>query len=170
MKKMYVMVGVPGSGKSTFIKNHIEGIKTSYAVISRDEIRFNLVPEDKPYFSEESAVFTRFVLGIKKSLRENDITIVDATHINEGSRGKLFRALGSFLKDVQVSAVVLKVPIELAIERNNLREGRALVPKTAIKNMYSQFSMPSFKEGFDRIIIYEYDKNGKEIRIREEIR
>lgn len=170
MKRMYVMVGVPGSGKSTFIKNHINGIKTSYAVISRDEIRFSLVAEDEPYFSKETAVFNKFISDIKESLKENDVTIVDATHINGGSRGKLFRALGSTLKDVQVVALVIKVPMELAIERNNMREGRSLVPESAIENMYSQFSLPTFNERFDRIIVCEYDNKGREIKIREEIR
>ena len=164
------MVGIPGSGKSTFIKNKINKIKGSYAVVSRDEIRFKMVAEDEPYFSKEKAVFNEFISEIKASLKDNDVTFVDATHINECSRGKLLRALGTSLKDINVIALVIKVPVELAIARNNLREGRSIVPETAIRNMYSQFSLPSFNEGFDKIYIYEYNKEGKEVKIREEIK
>ena len=40
-----------------------------------------------------------------------------------------------------------------------MREGRAFVPETAIRNMFSNFSIPAFEEGFDNIYIYRQNKN-----------
>ena len=170
MKKLFLMVGIPGSGKSTFIKDYTKKMYQSYAVISRDDIRFNMVSEDEPYFSKEKAVFKEFVDKIKESLSKNDITFADATHINENSRCKLFRALGENLKGIEVHALVFKVPVELAIERNSNREGRKLVPETAIRNMNSQFTIPSFEEGIDVVGIRRFDKTGRLVEFREECR
>lgn len=167
---MILMCGIPGSGKSTKIKNLVKGIKGTYKVVSRDDIRFSMVAEDEPYFSKEKAVFNEFIAQVKTSLIDNDITFVDATHINESSRGKVLRALGSALKNVKITVLVMKVPVELALARNAGRTGRALVPDSAIKNMNSQFSLPTFDEGVDNILIYEYDSQGREIKIREEVR
>ena len=48
-KKMFVMCGAPGSGKSTWLEEKV--IKNIYAkpatVVSRDKIRYALVKEDK---------------------------------------------------------------------------------------------------------------------------
>ena len=55
---LYLMCGIPGSGKSTWIKqNKIE----SDAVISRDVVRFSLVKEHEEYFSKETEVFYTFI-------------------------------------------------------------------------------------------------------------
>ena len=169
-KKLFLMVGIPGSGKSTFIKDYTKKMYQPYAVISRDDIRFKMVSENEPHFSKEKAVFKELVAEIKDSLSKNDITFADATHINECSRGKLLRALGESLKDIEVHALVFKVPVELAIERNNGREGRKVVPETAIRNMNSQFTMPSFEEGIDIVGIRRFDKTGRLVEHREEAR
>ena len=51
MAKLYVIMGAPGSGKSTFIKNTL----SKYAfVISRDTIRFGMVKEHEPYKQYQS--------------------------------------------------------------------------------------------------------------------
>ena len=53
MKKLYVMCGGPGSGKSTWIKKNLPTFKGYTKVVSRDEIRFSLVKEGEEYFSKE---------------------------------------------------------------------------------------------------------------------
>ena len=60
MRNLFVMVGVPGSGKSTFLKENFEG-KGNVKIVSRDAIRFSFVKPDEPYFSKESppAVYRR---------------------------------------------------------------------------------------------------------------
>ena len=58
---LYISCGVPGSGKSTFLKNHT---KPNEAIISRDEIRFNLLKDGEDYFSHENEVFDKFVDNI----------------------------------------------------------------------------------------------------------
>ena len=81
-KKLYVMVGIPGSGKSTFLKNHNIFFNEPYKIISRDEIRYSIISDEDEYFSKENEVFKKFIEEIKNSLLINEETYADATHIN----------------------------------------------------------------------------------------
>lgn len=152
--KLWVMVGAPGSGKSYWILNHIDFFTGSVDIISRDIIRFNLLKDDDDYFAKEKEVFQSFVNQIKNSLEKNNHTIADATHLNGNSRGKLLRALGDALKDVEINAIVIDTCLAKCIEQNNLRQGRKKVPETALRNMFSSITLPDFEEGFDNIYIY----------------
>lgn len=152
--KLWILVGVPGSGKSHWIANHISYFTGTTNIISRDVIRFNLLEENDEYFAKEKEVFETFVRQIKNSLDRNENTIADATHLNGNSRGKLLRALGDSLEDVEINAIVIDTCLAKCLEQNNLRKGRKIVPETALRNMFSSFTMPTLKEGFDNIYIY----------------
>ena len=156
MKQLFVLVGVPGTGKSTFIERKLlPELSLSTKVISRDKIRFQMVGIDEEYFSKEHQVFEQFIYEIKNSLKENENTIVDATHLNCGSRTKLLRAIGKSLKDVNVYAIVILNDLETILEQNEQREGREYVPRSVIKRMYSQFENPTIEEGFKEIMYYK---------------
>ena len=160
-RKLYLMMGCPGSGKSTYLKTRFS--QRPLAVISRDEIRFSMVKEDEEYFSKENEVYTEFIQQIKDALDFNTEVFADATHLNERSRAKTLRALGENLKDVEVNIIWVRVPLETALIQNENRQGtRSYVPKSAICRMHSQLTKPTKEEGFDHIYIFE---NGKEKEI-----
>ena len=160
--KLYLLMGCPGSGKSTYLNDRIKN--GDGVVISRDIIRFSLVSEDEEYFSRENEVYELFVKGIANALKFNKEVYADATHLNERSRAKLLRALGKNLKGVEVNVIYVRVPVEVAIQRNENRIGtRAYVPRSVIRRMYSQTTMPIKEEGFEHI--YIVDENGKEKEI-----
>ncbi len=153
--RLWIMVGVPGSGKSTWIKDHMKFFATDCKVISRDVIRFSIVNEDEEYFSKEKEVWNEFVRQAKESLNCNTDTIIDATHINEASRTKLLRALAPALSGIEINAIVINVSLGTAIDQNEMREGRSLVPESAIERMFDNFTIPDIEEGFNNIYIYE---------------
>lgn len=158
--KIYLMCGIPGAGKSTYLKTRFTNIP---CIISRDEIRFTLVREDEEYFSHEDEVYKEFIEQIKDALRFETEVFVDATHLNEASRAKTLRSLGKSLKDVEVNIIWVRVPLEVALAQNENRIGtRSYVPKSVIRRMYSQLTKPSKEEGFDHIYVFE---NGKEKEI-----
>jgi len=154
MKKLIVMCGIPGSGKSTWIKNKMCS-QNGVAVVSRDAVRFSMISSEDEYFSKEKQVFAEFIRLIKSHLEGDEVetVIADATHISAASRKKLLASLGSSLKGVSVEAVVLNVSLATALERNSHREGLANVPETAIRNMYNGFRAPALTEGFNKIYI-----------------
>ena len=51
MKKVWLMCGIPASGKSTWAREHQEMF--GGVIVSRDEIRFSIVKDDEEYFSHE---------------------------------------------------------------------------------------------------------------------
>ena len=162
MSTLYMMVGIPASGKSTFAKT----LKGKY--VSRDIIRFSLIKDGDAYFSKENEVFAKFIYEIETGLAAGQDVIVDATHINERSRAKLFRALGSSMYGVELTALYFKTPLEVALTRNENRSGLAYVPASAIISMNSNLTEPTFVEGFNQIYIIEDNKLYQKVELQDD--
>jgi predicted kinase len=116
-----------------------------------------MITEKDDYFSKEKEVFNEFISQIADSVKNHQITIVDATHMNKKGRSKVFNRLTSTLENVTLKAVVMNTTLETCLERNAQREGLALVPESAIARMYEGFEMPTKEEGFKQIIIIGED-------------
>lgn len=157
-KRLWLMCGIPGSGKSTWIQNHIKSFSDHTTIISRDKIRFSLLKEEDLYFSKEKEVWKEYISQIIVALNFNEDIILDATHLNEASRSKILRALKDNLKNVQINAIVINTPFPQALKQNNLRKGREFVPESVIHRMSFQMTIPTIEEGFDEIYIYENNK------------
>lgn len=154
-KSLYIMVGIPGSGKSTWLKNNV--INPKAAIVSRDVIRYALLKEEDNYFDKESLVYNRFIMTIHAALSDSNIDTVyaDATHLTIRSRAKILNALkGSIARNnVDVFAVYFDISFKTCMERNALREGRACVPSAVMRRMNEQFEIPTVDEGFQDIIV-----------------
>lgn len=151
MASLVLMMGVPGSGKTTYAKKFI-GENDIY--VSRDEIRFELVAEDEPYFSKEDEVLKTFISKVDEGItKAKRYVVADATHLNAGSRAKLLKNLHN--KPDNVYVLYVAVPLEVALERNAQRSGRALVPETSIRNMFQSLSLPKKEEGIDVVLLLD---------------
>ena len=156
MANLFIMVGIPGSGKSTWCKKNI-GLLGKY--ISRDEIRFSMVTEDEEYFSKENEVFKTFCNKITETLEKGYDVYADATHINGSSRAKTIRNVRGY---DNLYVIVLDTPLTIALQQNEKRKGtRAYVPRGVIRRMSSQFVYPEYNEGFKEIYLISWkgDKN-----------
>lgn len=147
MCKLYLMCGIPGSGKSTWLKNHV-----SYGVVvSRDAVRFSMVKEDEEYFSKENEVFAEFVRQINENLGAGKDVFADATHLNPASRNKLLNQVSGY---DEVHAIVMLKTCDTALKQNENRVGtRAYVPRSVIRRMANQLQMPRLEEGFKSVIV-----------------
>lgn len=143
--KLYIMSGVPGSGKSTFANLYFPGA----VYVSRDEIRFNLVKENEEYFSREDEVYDTFINKIKKALNENKDVIADATHLNQYSRLKLIKLSGVDPEKTEIVVIFMRIPLKECIARNEKRKGtRSYVPPSVIAKMFKNLRTPTFDECF----------------------
>lgn len=157
MKKLIIMCGCPGSGKSTWIKEELKKSIYTVKVVSRDEIRFGLLAEnDADYFAKEKAVFSLFCKEISDALANDyiDIVIADATHLNKRSRAKLLNNIKLPNKCI-IEAVCLETPLDECLRRNAERTGLALVPEDALIQMYENYKRPSLYEGFHCIRVLQ---------------
>ena len=160
------MVGIPGSGKSTWIQNHKNFFGDNFIVISRDAIRFSILKEDDEYFSKEDEVWKEYVNQINSALEKYDNIILDATHLNEKSRSKVLRAI-NLTKDIEVNSIMINTSLNKSLEQNEQRTGRERVPRGQVRRMFFQTTKPSLDEGFDQIYIYNPEKESKYVIIKE---
>ena len=135
-KNVYLLCGIPGSGKSTWAQQQIK-INPYSTWISRDIIRFSIVDENEDYFSKENEVFNEFIRHINEAIILYDNIYIDATHINAKSRNKVLSRLN--LENCNVIPVNFIISLKTAIYRNNKREGRQNVPTDVIRRMFYQF-------------------------------
>ena len=146
--KLYIMVGCPGSGKSTYAKKNFPNA----LYVSRDEIRFSLVKENEEYFSKETEVFQKFINEINSALSTSAEIVADATHLNVKSRKKLLLNLNIDKEKTEIHMIVMRTPLKTCIIRNENRKGtRSYVPPNIIKRMYSSFTQPTTEECYGMI-------------------
>lgn len=159
VKKVYLMCGPAGSGKSTWIYKH--ATPGTSAHISRDRIRFSMVAEDQYYFSREKQVYMEFIRQICRALAYDtkwvDEIYIDATHLTKKSREKIIREINSFCPEYDLIAVIIKPELEQCLEQNTQRKGREFVPETVIRNMYETFEHP-LNDDLNYTMIIENDE------------
>lgn len=150
-KKIFLLCGIPGSGKSTWVKKNVWGDNAK--IISRDEIRFSLLSDDDEYFEREHLVWKMYVKQANEAILNDNIEdiILDATHLNEKSRSKIMKEIieNAKKKDCGIYTITMIVPLDIAQERNSHRTGRSHVPENVIENMALSFTLPKKEEGFD---------------------
>jgi predicted kinase len=154
MSSLVLMAGISGSGKSTFAKS----ICTENDIyISRDEIRFSMLKDEDDYFSKENEVMKEFIKEINAGIAANKrLVIADATHLTPKSRRKILENITD--KPDNIYVIYMDVSLEVALERNSKRKGRACVPESQIRNMNDSFVFPTADEGIDTV--FSVDKNG----------
>lgn len=146
-KTLYVMVGIPCTGKSTIAK---QMEKENVIYVSRDEIRNGILKEGEEHFSRENQVYKEFVRQLQSALDSGKSVIADATHINICSRDKLLRMLNT--TDCEVTAVHVDCGFGNCLARNSERTIETRVPEGVMIRMYKSFSKPTLEEGFGKII------------------
>ncbi|MGD0244275.1 MAG: polynucleotide kinase-phosphatase [Streptosporangiaceae bacterium] len=118
---LVVLVGVTGSGKSTFARTHFKPTE----VISSDFCR-GLVADDENDQSATPAAFEllRFIAG--QRLEAGRLTVIDATNVQAEARRDLVTLAREH--DVLPTAIVLDLPEDLCAERNKGRPDRDFGP------------------------------------------
>lgn len=144
-----MLIGVPGSGKSTWIKKHADD--SAMVLSTDDKIEAAAKSQGKTYsevFKDEIKAATSGMNNdLLRALRDGRDIIWDQTNITRKSRrDKLARLPSSYEK----IAVFFPTPPDLK-QRLAGRPGKE-IPEPVVLSMINQLEPPSKEEGFNRII------------------
>lgn len=161
MKVFNMLIGLPGSGKSTVaqkIKDEVISLnKVEVEIVSSDSIRKELYGNEEIQ-GDPQKVFTLMKQRSKQALLEDKYVIYDACNINYKQRMDTL----NYLKNIKCfkSASVCWAPYEICLKRNQERERK--VPEYVITRMLKNYYAPCYWEGWDAISYYynyKPDKN-----------
>ncbi|WDZ83651.1 polynucleotide kinase-phosphatase [Micromonospora cathayae] len=114
---LVALVGVSGSGKSTFAATHF----APFEVLSSDFCR-GLVSGDENDQAASADAFDVLYYIAAKRLAAGHLTVVDATNVQPDARRKLVALARAH--DVLPVAIVLDVPEKVCVDRNSRRADR----------------------------------------------
>lgn len=154
MSKLYVTVGVPGSGKSTWIANQSWNDGTVF--VSTDQhvedyaksVGKTYSQVFKDYMPTALDLMSRQVIAARKT----GVDIVwDQTSTTKAARGRKI----NMLKDwkYEAIAVVFPTPEPEELKRRLASRPGKEIPDSVMKQMINNFSMPTKAEGFNEVIV-----------------
>jgi len=149
MSTIYIAVGLPGSGKSTYAKNFIKDKDIEY--LSSDELRavFGSGETDQTCTNQ---VFGHIKRKVDEFLKDGKNVLVDATSVNRKERADYITTAKKY--GAKVVVLVFKMDRQGLIDRNKKRgqEGGRVVPDWVIDKMLTKYEEPSTSEGIDEVI------------------
>lgn len=158
-----VLVGVSGSGKSTFAAKHF----ASTEVLSSDSFR-GIVADDPDDQSATSDAFDALhhIAGIR--LRGRRLTVLDATNTQREARREAIAVARAH--HALCVAIVLDVPAKLCIERSKTRPNRRFAPRV-VPQQASQLrrSLRGLRrEGFHRVHVLKSVEDIESVQIERQ--
>jgi predicted kinase len=125
-----IFIGIPGSGKSTFF---IDRFFDTHVRINLDMLKTRY----------------REMILISACIQAKQSFVVDNTNVTSAERARYiplakqagFRVVGYYFQS----------SLEAALQRNQQRSGKALIPPKGVIARYHKLELPSFTEGFDML-------------------
>jgi len=143
MAEAVILVGLQGSGKTTYFADHFAG---THEHVSRDI---------QGTAEREAAL-------IRECLRSGRSFVVDNTNATRAVRAPYIREAKA--TGFTVRCCYFDIPARTAIGRNNHRKDKKAIPVPAILRTAKQLEPPSVDEGFEAIRVIEQAEAGTKPR------
>jgi predicted kinase len=139
--RIVVLVGLPGSGKTTYLQN------LGAEALSSDAIRKLLLDDETDQRANDRVFQTlRYLLRHRLALGR-PLTYIDATSLTPDERRPYVGIGQSF--GCEIEAVFFDIPLDVCRERNARRH--RVVPEEAMEHLAARLTPPAAEEGFSRI-------------------
>ena len=154
MKVLAVTRGVPGCGKSTFIKEHglepyticADNIRLLFESPVMDHEKGHVITTQK----NDKKVWELIFKLLEERMYRGEFCIIDATH----SKSQDFCKYKKLMEKYRYRAYCIDfsdIDLETCKERNNKRESYKRVPDSAIENIYSRITTQDVPNYFKKI-------------------
>jgi hypothetical protein len=127
-----LLIGIPGSGKSSFYK---ERFYNTHLRVNRDMVKTR--QRERALIETCLKTGQRFVLDNVNATRTDRAELIGAAHTAR------FRVIGYFFQ----------VSTRVAVARNKERSGKGQIPLVGIFGAYKRLEPPSTAEGFDELFV-----------------
>ncbi len=142
--QMVLLIGIPGSGKSTFAARHLP---SEYVRISRDVLRTR----------------ARVATALAEALAARRDIVIDNTNVTRIERERFlvparecgYRVTGYYFQSV----------IADCLRRNAQRIGAARIPDVGVVSRAKDLELPSFEEGFDELYYVSISETGFSVEV-----
>ena len=146
-KKALILIGIPGSGKTTWAKEFLQK-NPDYVKFGRDEFRFMLRNSPVLEMKGENLVTTLFYQGVRKAILTGYNVILDNTFCKLKYINQAIKELNDI---ADIDYRYFDMPAKTCIERDELREkkvGEKIINKMAkdLKVMLDQFDFQPRKK------------------------
>ncbi len=145
-KQLTILIGIPGSGKTTYAKQHLL-TNADICYVSSDDIREELFG-DASVQKDPKRVFGIAYERTTAALDAGKDVVFDSTATTVTARRQLLNACAAHANSVRY--IVLNTPLNECLRRNRLRDRQ--VPEEVIRRQYRNMSRPNARAG-DIIII-----------------
>lgn len=148
---VYLMVGIPGAGKSTWVRKNSE---RNCIGIALDEIRRKLYgysPTSKLYKRLEVKTWKNAIREASHALNGGRNVILDSIALTKVFRGNIIKQLKNAIHNsFDVVAVFVDTPLDVALDRNRKRD--KFVEESVIRELANVLEPPELAEGFKEIM------------------
>lgn len=160
MRKLFILRGVMGSGKSTFIKeNNLDDY-----TLNPDKIRLmynspemNINYRERiPQFNNNKVWNLTFKI-LEDRMRDGELTVIDAMHIYETDLLR-YKTLAEKYRYKIYIVDFTDVEYEELLNRNSQRDTKKWVPEELIKKLYEDLKNEKISDTFEIIKPYEFNK------------
>jgi len=147
---LVLLIGVSGSGKSTFARRHFRDTE----IVSSDHCRA-LVSDDESDQAATQDAFELLHMIVEKRLKRERLTVVDATSVQEWARASLLAIAHRF--GIAALAIVFDLPQEVYVRQNRARVGRMVEDAVLAKQVaHLRESLTGLaSEGFKQIYLLQ---------------
>ena len=150
MPALYVLIGIPGSGKSTWARANAQRLHA--VIVSSDIVRRDLRAHGQNPLNGD-LVFAEVEDRAREQLGAGRSVILDATHSLRKYRTYAIHLASDF--HVHCIGIWFDLPLEVGLQRNVQRTqevfGDEEVPEAVVRQMYHRFQPPG-KDEFDEIV------------------
>lgn len=157
---LYILIGAPGTGKSTWINKNIKNSST--IIISRDNIVDEMRKETGMTYDEafkdkkfQNEVTKQLKKEVSYAFKSNQDIVIDMTNMSKKSRMNSIKFGKQF--DMYIKGIVFKLPYKENKERLQKRYEKTnkFISDTVLNMMLNNYEEPNESEGFDEIEFFK---------------